>query len=445
MRAAFDDLQIGKQCTVVQGRRYLTNAAAHGLDGLTAVVGIRGFIALCGGALTHNGIKVKGFAGSKDFAVDGGTGQPEVGVTILIARMLRFERTKDITEQKRFQVITHDSREQEAERNLHGIAILCFLQQFFCCFQIEIIAVNLIDNFLILRVQIGIGGFTPIHLIQCLRIQRIGKCLGFFHLCGNGELVETVSIQNLIIQFCDVQMAAGRAHSQVHDLAGGIGIELGIACIQNGDTDVKINGGGNVGAVEGCAVSIQFSFDVLQIQVQVVQQRNMVRGGQGCLSYGFPFCAGAGTTVLICGFYNRIHIQLCAGLGGRESQGRIRKFHNHVQFGISLIGFCAQRFFCLIPRHATQIDSGNHNIVEDQFIVRRITKNEEDTDNGADQKDRGHTANRNQDDLTVFRLTGCGSLQFADSWFLTVGGRRNSDRLLVTGPGKFAHSDHLLL
>ena len=42
-----------------------------------AVEAIQRHGALCGGALTHNGIKVKGFAGSKDFAVDGYDPVPE--------------------------------------------------------------------------------------------------------------------------------------------------------------------------------------------------------------------------------------------------------------------------------------------------------------------------------------------------------------------------------
>ena len=103
---------------------------------------------------------------------------------------------------------------------------------------------------------------------------------------------------------------------------------------------------------------------------------------------------------------------------------------------------------CLFAGHAAQIDTANHHIIQNQAIIRWPSEEIPDTDNGTDQQNNCHTANRNQDDLAVFGqrrlffggLTKGSSFLFADGGFVTLRGGWNSDRLLIAGGGKIAQA-----
>ena len=55
-----------------------------------------------------------------------------------------------------------------------------------------------------------------------------------------------------------------------------------------------------------------------------------------------------------------------------------------------------QGFFCFFWGHAAQIDAGDHDIVENQTVVRTNAGEKPDTDNDADQKNHSNSAYRNQ-------------------------------------------------
>ena len=272
-------------------------------------------------------------------------------------------------------------------------------------------------------------------------------------MSGDQELVEAVSIQNLIVKTLNVDVAAGHTHGQGHDLTGRILLIVRITGVQNGNRNVEGNRRGHIGAVKACTVGIQLALDVLQIQVQVVQQRNVVGGGQCGFPDGLTFGTAAGTAILISCFDDFLHIQLRTGICRREVDGGVRKLDHHIQLGVGLVCSLMQCILCFCFGHASQIDTGNHNIIEDQTVITGITEEEHDTHNGADQQNSCHRTNRNQDDLTIFcqcgfetgGLVGSSGFLLTDGDLLLAGNGRNADRLLATGLGKLAHSDHLLL
>ena len=110
MGAAGYDLQVGYQRAVIQGRRHLADTAAQCVDSRT--VGVCGClpVTLFCGTLTNGGVEVEFFTGSKNHAVNGGTGQPEVGGTPGFTGVCRLIFTQYITEEKIFQLRAMDFR-----------------------------------------------------------------------------------------------------------------------------------------------------------------------------------------------------------------------------------------------------------------------------------------------------------------------------------------------
>jgi len=102
------------------------------------------------------------------------------------------------------------------------------------------------------------------------------------------------------------------------------------------------------------------------------------------------------------GYSDSIHIQFRTGVGRCEIQCRVRELYDHVRFGEGMVRRFVEDGLCLIDGQTAEVNAANHHIIQDQAVIRRPSEEIPDADNDADQKDNGNTANRNQDDLTVF-------------------------------------------
>ena len=252
--------------------------------------------------------------------------------------------------------------------------------------------------------------------VNGLHVDRLGKLLRFCHFGSYLKTVEAVCIEDLVVKCIDIHIAAGGADGQSHNLTRGILVELLVSCIQNRRFDVKGYRGGNINAVETGTIGIQLAFYVIQIQIQIIQQRDMMGGNKGGFLNGFTLFVITTAAVIVGFLHDRIDIQLCACVGRGEVQNRVRQNDHHIRLGVGVIRCFMEYILCFVGCQTAQVDAADHHIVENQTVICRPSKEIPDTDNHTDQKNHCDTANGNQDDLTVFACRCCGFL-LTDGFF----------------------------
>ena len=393
---AVGNFHIGHQHAVVQSGTDLADAAAQDpvLLGADLVVGV--LIALGGGALAYGIVEGEGLAGVHNGAVDGLTGQGQIGLQVTGVFIGGVVFCQNI-------LVEHFLVEHGGGDEFHGdpdfLAVVGLVHQLLGFFQIEAVAIGAGDDFIILQIHGGIDRLDVEFVVNGLKIHRIRLGHGVQALHGDGETLEAVGVQDLFVNRIHVKVDTGGAQDDDQGLGfGGFGIEVLVFQVRQAALQTIGDLGQGTAGIGGAFV--QHIQDVIFFQFQVRQQANDVGFREGIQVSLFPLGLGAGAAIVIGFVDGGFDIQTGLGVGRRQAYLGASQIHHHVQTGIGQAGGVLHGADGFVLGHAAHIYAADDHVVQNGLVIGVGRTEEEDADKQQDQHQCG-TAQGQQRDFSI--------------------------------------------
>ena len=356
------NVQIGQQGRMVDGGSHLTDAAAYLRRGRAIDESDGCLIALGRRPLTDNIIKREHIAGVQNGAVDGLTGQVQIGGTAGIVGVRRVGRAQHVMEQGLFQLGPGDLRLHRRQGDGQIGALLGHILLLLGRSQIEAVALYLIDNFLFVLVVIGVGHVGAHLFIESVQI-HLGIAGFLVAVLQGREIVVHISGHDGVIEAVGVQASLAGAH--MDDDLRGDGLRdgltfcaalrglrhLGLHHFIGGILPLRLDFGG--GGIDG-------GTDILLVNVQGAAHVHRVQNLRGGGERLFQRLENTAVAAVVPGsFHGLVHVHANLGIGGGKGQGAIRQRHRQRLGAVGGIHGLLDGSLGLFAAHTAYIHTGH--------------------------------------------------------------------------------------
>ena len=218
------NVQVGHDNGIVQSGCHLGNAAAGNLLEELAYIGFYIAVACLGGQLTQSGVEGELLAGSDDGAVDGVTGQLQIGNPVFVAADDSLEAGQQVLEQLAGDGLTGDAGHHVLHGDGDHTAVFGVVHLGLQVLQCKAVAEFLRGDLVCKGVDGGIFGSDAQLIPDGLIVQGCGRHHRAF--AHNLENVDVVGIQNLLIKLSGHKAVLRSTQIDVKCLVGGLRVHI---------------------------------------------------------------------------------------------------------------------------------------------------------------------------------------------------------------------------